>query len=537
MILLTCDYCSSDKLRNKGAISRGGVIYARYKCKSCGLNQYKLPDGTSDRPQEAVDADKVKAVKMITPAREFETDFKGKAGIVITSCINDTPINLEYFESLVKYTEEKNYQLFVIPIKYMNPSAMNMNSTVSYPPIIHPYLLQTTVKFGDQFKIIGDCNIQATATHPLTGIDGLCEGMTTIVGHPILQFKTLAVNHWRDPIILSSTGCISNNNRYSASKAGYRASFHHTFSAVVIELDNGFYHLRHLMADDNGGFADLDEYWSKDGMTPTEVDAIVFGDEHVIFADEEVYQASFFSENSLVHKLRPKYLIRHDVFDAISCGKHDVNNFFNRYKKHNNGSLANVETEIIETLRHLEVSTPEWATTMIVGSNHDDHLDQWLNQYGEPKNDYINAELYYHMMYRKLKEYKSGLDVRKAFQIYAEDIYKVDDNIRFMYDGFAIHDIQLSSHGHQGPNGSRGSASNLSKIGEKNVIGHSHSPHIIGNTYQVGLSGTKAMDYAKGSPSSWLHTHCVIHKNGTRQLVNIVKGKWCTKYMKVIAFG
>ena len=514
---MNCPNCNTKRPAHfKGTRRKKGNVYKRMLCREC--KRYFNVAVDTQGIETLVKQNKKKPPLLITASSEFTEKFPHAKGIVVTSCLNDTAINHDFFNSLKTYCEQKDFALVVIPIKYL------FGTEASWPAEIQSYLLHTTLRHGKQFKIIGDCNIQATASHPLTSIDGLCEGMTTVVGHPVLQFKTVPVNEWRDPIILSSTGCISVKTQYSASKAGYRASFHHCFSACVIELDEDQFHIRHLLADNMGGFADLNEYWTGDGMTKTTVDAIVFGDEHVIFCDDIVYSASFYAKDSMTHVLKPRYMIRHDVFDAISCGKHDVNNFFNRFKKHQK-DYKSVEYELAVTLDHIVDSTPEFATSLIVSSNHHDHLDQWLCQYGDPKNDYVNCELYYNLMWRKLKDIRGRID-RSSFQIFAEDIYGLPVNVQFMPDGFSLHDIQLSRHFDRGPNGARGSVGNLSKIGEKNVGGHSHSPAWQAGTVVVGTSSKKNLDYTKGSPSSWLHTHCVIHKNGKRQLINIINGKW-----------
>ena len=74
-------------------------------------------------------------------------------------------------------------------------------------------------------------------------------------------------------------------------------------------------------------------------------------------------------------------------------------------------------------------------------------------------------------------------------------------------------------HGDRGPNGARGSAKNLRRIGIKSVIGHSHSPQISEGCYQVGTSSRLKLEYNEG-PSGWLNTHCVIHADGKRQFVD-----------------
>lgn len=95
-----------------------------------------------------------------------------------------------------------------------------------------------------------------------------------------------------------------------------------------------------------------------------------------------------------------------------------------------------------------------------------------------------------------------------------------------------VHGIEVGSHGHVGPNGSRGSVKSQARIGMKSVIGHSHSPGIRDGAYQVGTSSRLNLEYVRG-PSSWLHTHCVIYANGKRTLINIINGEWRAERKKI----
>jgi len=80
-------------------------------------------------------------------------------------------------------------------------------------------------------------------------------------------------------------------------------------------------------------------------------------------------------------------------------------------------------------------------------------------------------------------------------------------------------------HGDIGPNGARGSIKNIAKIGERSVVGHSHVCSILMGTFQVGTSSKLQLEYNHG-PSSWMHAHCVVHKNGKRQMIFIMDGDW-----------
>ena len=518
-----CPSCNSTNFIKKGTEISNGVLRQRHRCKDCGVHFYDQPSATIKQqlPVPIIGNESV----------QFEDLYSDYDGIVVTSCLNNTEVFTDFLMGLEQYCEEKNYKLFIIGNRYRNPSMIG--DDLEWPIEAQEHLLKSNIKYKDKFKIIGDCNIQATATNPLTGIDGICEGMTTIVGHPVVQMKSIAVNEWRDSIILHSTGSISLKNNYSASKSGHRAQFHHCFGAIVIDLDkdNDVFFIRQLLSDKDGIFHDLDEKWDSNGFVNFEdIDAIYTGDEHVMFADTEVVEATY-GAYGIVNTLRPKYIIRGDIIDSYSISHHHMHDFFTRWKKHqvtNNGSLRE---ELKISLDHVFETTPNFAQTLVVGSNHDDHIDKWLN-ISDPKFDYENSEIYHQLMYLKLTDIRNGSS-RSALEIYLEDVYKVNklgihrpiDKVKFIEPGFALHGITLSMHGDSGPNGSRGSVQNLSKIGEKCIIGHSHTPAIVGGAWCVGTSSLKKMDYTKG-PSSWLHTHCIIHKNGKRQLITIIGGKW-----------
>jgi hypothetical protein len=93
-------------------------------------------------------------------------------------------------------------------------------------------------------------------------------------------------------------------------------------------------------------------------------------------------------------------------------------------------------------------------------------------------------------------------------------------------ESFNLAGIELSMHGDQGPNGTRGSRHNLRRIGVKSIIGHSHSPGIEEGCTQTGTSTPLTLEYNSG-PSSWLQCHAVLYANGKRSLLPIIDGEWC----------
>ncbi len=120
-------------------------------------------------------------------------------------------------------------------------------------------MLDYQVKIFDNLQIVGQIKVQATHGNPVNGYEALTGTDSAIIGHPKIQWKTIPTPSKSFPKILTSTGAITVAN-YTDSGAGHKAHFHHSFAAVVIELDrkNKIFHLRHIHADkEDGGFYDI----------------------------------------------------------------------------------------------------------------------------------------------------------------------------------------------------------------------------------------------------------------------------------------
>jgi hypothetical protein len=112
------------------------------------------------------------------------------------------------------------------------------------------------------------------------------------------------------------------------------------------------------------------------------------------------------------------------------------------------------------------------------------------------------------------------------FISYGEEHLSDVDNVKFLRhnDSYVLAGVEHAMHGDSGPNGSRGTTRNLSRIGSKVTKGHSHTAEIIDGCYSVG-KGTERLEYENG-PGSHSNTHCILNANGKRTLVTIVNGDW-----------
>lgn len=488
---MKCEYCDSENFRKcETNISRSGDTRIRYRCKQCGRSQTV----TQDAPKS-----------------------KG-ARYLVTQCQNDTPINSRFFRSLIKFSEENSCKLLVFRTTLLTPHNLSVDPEWDIPI---DYLYDGCLELADAVKVLSGIKVSVTQTNPLAGIDDLSRGKHIIVAHPQLQMKTLLTDKVECPIFAYQTGSVSVPN-YSHTKSGLKAKQNHSYSAIYVDISD-VTHLRVINGDENGDIYDISGVYTPEKKSPlTHIEALITGDEHAVFMSEHVKSATYTNADQMVNVLKPKLIVRHDVLDFYSSSHHHEQNFLLKYTKRKNNT-DDVKAELDKTCAHIIDTTPTWQKNVIVSSNHNDHLDKWLSLY-DPKLDITNAKVYFGIMYTMLDNIDKGIPTT-AFESYFKTFFK-DYCIEFAKrdEEYLIGGIDVSYHGDRGGNGTRGSAAQFARAKHNLVIGHSHSPKIEKGVFQVGTS-TSRLEYSVGL-TSWANTHCIIHQNGTRQLLTILEGKW-----------
>jgi hypothetical protein len=454
-------------------------------------------------------------------------ELERKKKFFVTCSQNNTPVDPDYWAAIQHYLVENGSQLLIPPIRYRNPTSEfnKQDVDVWWPDEVLPYLVENKVKIHPELWIMGNMRIQATAVNPLTGLESMSQSASAIYGHNQLQMVTVPTPQNELPKILHTTGSCSVKN-YSKSKAGVKGEFHHTLAGVVVEKKGKKFHMRAVIWDGEC-FHDLDKKYTKDGVERNQqIDALITGDEHALFNSPEVKQATYLADDCIAKVLKPKVVVRHDVFDGYSISHHHRLNPVTQYIKWREG-VNTVEDELQATVNFIDETTPKGAENIIIASNHNEHLYRWLREVDwkiEPWNAKIYHWFWYHMLEAATFD-SSGAHTFDPFAFWAA--LKVKTPCKFLGrdETYTVQSIELSLHGDLGPNGSRGSAVNLNKIGIRSVIGHTHAPRIEKGVVQVGTSTGLKLEYTSG-PSSWLNTHCIIFPNGKRQLINIIEGEW-----------
>ena len=499
-----CKNCDSNDISVKGIRkNQNGTSSQRYQCNSCSKWFSSL----------------------VTLSEEPISDIKR---FVITSCQNNSEVNIDFCKSLQSYCKDKDASLFIVPIIY-RPDDHELVS-FNIPSELDHTLVRTKLKIHDEVYIMGQFNFLPTAVNPLQGLESLSKGDTLIIPSPQLRMKSLAVSSTRHPAILHTTGAIT-HPQYTNTKVGEKASFNHSYSAVLVEIDtDNDFHIRVLNADDTGMFYDLGYKYHPSGKIEFESpEALVTGDEHGVMADPLVEEVTYTHPDSIVRTLKPTYVVRHDVLDCSSINHHTRKDNIKNIGRSIFGTNK-IEDELAGTVDYL-LRTSQLPDTkfqsIIVSSNHNDHLTKWFSEI-DIKTEPQNALFYHRYMVKILDsmvQTPTGFTHINPFEQFCKDIGV--PNVKFLGrdESFLVADVELGTHSDKGTNGSRGSINQFANLPQKYVIGHSHTPGIVGGSYQVGTSSYKKLDYTSGL-SSWAHVHCLIYSNGKRQLINIINGKW-----------
>ena len=345
-----------------------------------------------------------------------------------------------------------------------------------------------------------------------------------------------------------TTGTVTLPN-YVPKKAGLKASFHHIFGAVLVEINaDGEFFCRHLIADDaDGSFYDMDRFVSDGQVTEgLRVRALTPGDVHVFQVDPDVCAATFGIQPTdkrhpvefgriwnliegpcLLDILEPEHLLIHDVLDMRVRNHHSIGDAHDRFRLHVEGTDS-VEDELGEVAFFLSSLKRDDMQIAVVESNHDLALNKWLKS-ADYRQDPVNARFF---LQCQLEAYLAIEEGRKNFSIFecvmknAFEDFNCED-ITFLREdqGYMVDDVEMSNHGHNGANGSRGNIKQFSKIGPKVTIGHSHSAGINAGAYQTGTSTRMDLGYNKGA-SSWSPTHVVQYASGKRALLTYNGGKF-----------
>lgn len=515
--------CCGKPMTKSGRAQSGRQRYTCGGTTGCGRRTTN-PEGNdkADQDQAGLDPEIAKA----NLERLRQAVKSGARRFVVTAAQNNTRVHKQFLRTLEIYSAHNNAELIVIPIHYKNISLYTASQQYKkwWAPELEPYLLDANLYLGGNVEVAADTKISATAASPLTGLQEVGGSRWQILGHSQLGMVPVAAPISLVPKRLYSTGAVTIRN-YSRTKYGKKAEFHHSMSALVVEVARKKTAFVRQLGYGDGCVYDIAggelRRYDQDGVrSGGRALALVPGDEHVKFHDPGVYRATY-GAGGMTEVLRPQYLMRHDVLDAYAGSHHHNKDPLKQFEKHHNGG-NNYREELDQVVEFINRTTPDDCVNVIVDSNHHDHLQTYLNN-SHVNVDHANAVFIAVMQAEQRRAILEGRDYR-PMRLYCEPLLEVPALWLNRLDPFLLKGVDYSQHGDAGINGARGSAASMARATFKAVIGHSHTAQIVKGVYQVGKSMGVA-EYERGL-STHTQTHCVQYPNGKRSLLDIFNGRY-----------
>ena len=324
------------------------------------------------------------------------------------------------------------------------------------------------------------------------------------------------------PHVMMTTGAVTVPNyvteMYMSERTAYIADKHHVMGAVYVNIfdDVAYGYTQIQMKNEEGSFVHWGKRYHPNGKIVNEApEVMVLGDWHSGETDPMVRECT----EEMLAFFKPKKVALHDAFNGKSINHHEENNTIAQAQHFMNGTTS-LEQEIVGLRADLDWFSKQTQEIVIVKSNHDEFLSNDYLRFAkyarDPQNHYFSLDL--------AKAAMEGKDPLKAA---VEKVGLKAKNIRWLQrdEDFKVAGIQLGAHGDKGPSGSRGNLKNMRKSYGQSVTGHSHTPGIWHGAMAVGTSSYLKLGYNQG-PSNWMQTHCFVYEDGSRQLVNMIKGEW-----------
>lgn len=459
---------------------------------------------------------------------------------VVTCAQSDTHLHEDTWKSLLALADHYDAEVLVSTFTYVHRLEGSAKRGTNkeqdglwYDPRIEPYVCDQMVELAPTLVWNGHMNILPTAVDPLSGMDTYNGSKSSIFPHAKLALKSIAAMvAGAHPKFQYTTGVATRRN-YIQKKAGQKAEFDHVYGGLIVEVDSdGEWFVRQLITDSKGRIVDLDVVAYPDGRIEPVlgVEAIQWGDIHEDLLEGWMFDA-LWGDHGMGHRLKPRYQFMHDMLDFGRQSHHNRNKPHERFKLMVQGKTS-VRQEINQLACFLANSQIDGCESIVVPSNHHEHLGRWLAE-TDWRADLENAEFYMDAQRDLLAAIRRGESfdpLRWAVEREGIELGHVrwleDDEPFYICADKTDGGIAMHLHGDNGPNGARGSLRNLAKLGHKCCIGHSHSAGIYNGAWQTGVTAALRMAYNKGSPSSWSHSHIVVHRNGKRQMITMRGKRW-----------
>jgi hypothetical protein len=437
--------------------------------------------------------------------------LKTKKRYIISSAQTASPVNINFLNNIKAYAKHIDAEIGIIATRYRNPTSIWKEEGDVWATEVHPYLTANRQLLHKNVLLVADLKIQATSANPTSGVELFGGNASCIVGSPKIEMISVPVLPIQNQKFIYSTGSVTVPN-FTDTVAGGKAAENHSYGFIIVEIENDeIVHLRSVSANHDGDFNDLIFRIESGKVFKEDVEILVWGDSHFAQKKENVTNAF----RKICDNLNIKTSILHDIWDSESINIHNIKNPIIQHQLMMEGK-NDLKKELDQMHSELFWFESNMDNTIVVGSNHDDMLDRALIQ-SDWKDNLINAKIFVELLSIKLSGNANNGIIPYLIEHSFSNIKALNTNASYVKYG-----VELALHGHKGGNGSKGSAKGMSKLSTKSIIGHSHSPSIIGGCYQVGISCKMDHGYNSGL-SGWAYAGVTLNKHGKRQLIVLNK--------------
>lgn len=450
------------------------------------------------------------------------TESVGKfSRFVVTTAVVGCPVDEEFLASIQTYCRINSAMLLVLS----SADPASKNAWTLDHRIGKEHVVVQDLRLNDNL-FVSTIKLSAKHVDPTTGLTRIGQrNGTFIYASPKQRLRCAAMANNRYPHVLMTTGAVTvpqyATDRYMSERTAYVATHDHVVGAVVVEIeDDSQFHFRQIQADRNGEFVDVGYRYSKDGVRKESAAALVMGDWHSGETDPTAKSAW----KEVCRRVSPDDLVVHDGFNGKSINHHESKKRLTQALKAQAGEL-DLKAEVTGFATDLdELSSWPRRRVVVVESNHDQFLQRYLEDGTyvlDPHNCRFAVKLVGDAFEESLVPLKNAVELSGL---------KNKTKVRWIMadEGYQIAGIELGAHGHIGSNGQRNPGlANIETCYGESVTGHSHTPEILRGAWRVGTSSYLRLSYNEG-PSSWLHTSCIVYRNGARQLINSFDGRWTT---------
>lgn len=436
---------------------------------------------------------------------------------IITTAVMGCEKHDGFYKSIKTYCTKNNAQLLIL-------TSADPRASVGWildKDLANEAVVNKDLKLNSNL-FISTIKLSAKQMDPIINLERIGQRKGSFIyASPKQRMKVTPTSNEKMPHVLYTTGAITSPNydsdHYMSQRTAVIAKEDHILGALVVEIENNeIFHIRHIQADKTGSFIDLGIKYSSNETKKEDGAAIIFGDWHSGETDPKVMDAY----DKICKDIKPEYGIVHDLFNGMSINHHEKNNILLKAQRAEQDQLC-LKNEMKCVGKDLDIISKWVKKIVVVKSNHDEFLDRYLMEglyVGDPHNHRFSLEL-------ALKILDKKDPLKEAVEIASNKKY---NNIKWLKrnDEFKIAGVQLAAHGDCGSNGAKGSIKSAENSYGDCIIAHSHTPQILRGVYCVGTSTHLRLEYNQKGASSWLQSFCLLYKNGSRQIINLIDGKY-----------